>query len=83
MPKYLDHHKAVEMPPAVMQQMADRIKAGMTDANGMRGINMFTGKNGDAWCLMEAPNTEAVAKIHEQMGVKLGRNDIVEVTTMV
>lgn len=83
MPKYLDHHKAAELPPAVMKQIADQIKSGKADANGMRPINGFTGKNGDGWCLMEAPNVESVKKLHDALGIKVGTNDIVEVTSVV
>ena len=83
MPKFLDHHKAVDLPPAMVQQLVSQIKSGKADANGIRPINDFIGKNGEGWCFVEAPNADVVHKLHESMGIKLAKGDIVEVTTLV
>ena len=83
MPKYLDHHKAVELPPAVAQQILAQIKSGKADENGIRPINDFIGKNGEGWCLTEAPNAEVVHKLHEGLGIKMSPGDVVEVETLV
>ena len=83
MPKYLDHHKAVQLPPQVAEQIVAQIKSGKADANGIRPINDFMGTNGEAWCLVEAPNADVVHQIHESLGIKLDKGDIVEVTTLV
>ena len=84
MPKYLDHHKAVQLPPQVAQMVLAQIKAGKADpATGIKPLNGFTGTNGEGWCLMEAPNADVVCKMHEGLGIKLDKGNVVEVTTYV
>lgn len=84
MPKYLDHHAAVQLPPQVVQQMVDQIKSGRPDENGIRPINDFIATDGSqAWCLTEAPNPGVVHKVHEALGLKLGPGDVIEVMTLV
>lgn len=82
MPRYIDSHKAVSMPPEQVQKLVADIKAGRSDQFGAKPINMFTSKS-ETWCLAEAPSAEAVRKSHEALGLKLGPGDIVEVTTLV
>ncbi len=91
MPKFMDHHpKMTQMSPASMQEgmkMLERLKAeivaGKADENGVRPLNVLMGSNGESWCLTEAANTDAVIKSHAAKGVKLGQNDIVEISTLV
>ena len=83
MPIYLDHHKPPQgiTPEGVKLIVAD-IKAKKV-TNGIRPINGFIGKN-DAWCLTEAPNAEAVHKLHEAAyKQKLGPGDVIEVQSLV
>ncbi|MBI4233516.1 MAG: DUF4242 domain-containing protein [Chloroflexi bacterium] len=82
MPKYLDHHKAVQLPPQVAQQLVADIKAGKAAPDGVKPINAFMSK-GEMWCLAEAPNADTVHKHHEALGIKVGKGDIVEVQTLV
>ena len=65
------------------EQIITQIKSGKADANGIRPINDFMGKNGEAWGREEAPNADVVHQIHESLGIKLDKGDIVEVTTLV
>ncbi|MBI4199933.1 MAG: hypothetical protein HY535_05635 [Chloroflexi bacterium] len=82
MPKFLDHHKAIQLPPNVLQQAVADIKSGKVNQLGIKALNAFSGKS-DAWCLLEAPNADAVCKYHEGMGLKLPKGDVVEVQTLV
>lgn len=83
-PTYLDHHKAMQIPPETLRQAVEKMKAGMRDPQtGMRAINGFNSKDGkEAWCLIEAPNADVVHKYHEGMGLKLNKGDVTEVQTM-
>lgn len=84
MPKYLDHHaKMPELPPGAMQQMQEDIKARKAGQFGVTPMNVFMGTTGEAWCLTEAPNAEAVIKGHGAMGVTLAPADVVEVNSLV
>lgn len=82
MPKYLDHHKVVP-PREMVEEERKVIKSGKTDpATGIRPLNGFIAK-GESWCFMEAPNAQAVHKLHESLGIKLGPGDVVEVESIV
>ena len=83
MPKFIDHHPMSELAPEAKAGIAERIKAGEPDEHGVRGLNVFIGKNGESFCLSEAPNAEAVKKAHEAFGFELSDSDIVEVESVV
>ena len=84
MPKYLDHHKVpAGITPEAIKQMTADIKAGKVGPGGVKALNSFIGKN-EAWCFVEAPNAQAVHKLHEDgYKLKLGPGDVVEVTSFV
>ncbi len=82
MPTFLDHHAMGEMSPEMKEGMAERIRSGQPDENGAKALNLYLA-DGEAYCLSEAPNAEAVQKAHEAAGVAIGREDIVEVEALV
>jgi Protein of unknown function (DUF4242) len=82
-PKFIDHHPMSELAPEAKAGIAERIKAGEPDEHGVRGLNVFIGKNGESFCLSEAPSAEAVKKAHEAFGFELSDSDIVEVESVV
>ena len=84
MPKFLDYHaKAPDMPPEVMQAVAADMKAGKVDEFGVKPINAFMSTAGEAYCLTEAPNADAVCKSHEAHGIALDKGDVREVQSLV
>ncbi len=84
MPKYLDYHeKAPMLPPEVVGQMVAAIKAGKPNELGVTPINLFMGAGGQAYCLSEAPNAEAVCQMHAAVGVPINAKDVVEVQSLV
>ncbi len=84
MPRFIDYHsKLPPLPPEVAQQMKAQVQSGKANQFGVKGINIYFGKGGQAYCLSEAPNAEAILKTHEAAGVPLGKGDIVEVTSLV
>ena len=84
MPKYLDYHAELPpMPAEVQQQAADRLKAGRTNEFGTRGLNVYFGANGAAWCISEAPNIESVVQSHAALGIPLDASQVVEVQSLV
>ena len=80
MPKFLDHHKMPGPPTqAEISQNVQAIKAGKSDPKtGVKGLNWFW-TNNEAWCLVEAPNAQAVHTYHENMGLKLSGGDVSEI----
>jgi hypothetical protein len=83
MPKFIDHHEMRDVAPEMAEGIAERIKAGEADEHGVKGLNVFLGKDGTAYCLSEAPSADAVVKAHEAVGFPLDRSDVVEVESVV
>lgn len=83
MPKFIDHHEMRDLAPELAEGIAERIKAGQADEHGVKGLNVFFGKDGTAFCLSEAPDADAVIKTHESFGFALDRKDVVEVESVV
>ena len=83
MPTFIDHHEMSDVAPEMAAAIGERIKAGEADENGVKGLNVFLGKDGTAFCLSEAPDAEAVVKAHQANGFSLDSADVVEVQTVV
>jgi hypothetical protein len=83
MPKFIDHHEMRDVAPEMAAGIAERINAGQPDKHGVKGLNVFLGKDGTAFCLSEAPDADAVIKAHESFGFSLDRKDVVEVESVV
>ena len=82
MPTFLDHHAMPEPSPEMREGMASRLRAGAADAHGVTGLNVYLGE-GEAYCLTEAPDADAVVRSHESMGVPVRREDVVEVSPVI
>ena len=82
MPTFLDHHAMPEPSPEMREGMASRLRAGAADEHGVTGLNVYLA-DGEAYCLTEGPDADAVVRSHEAMGVPIARADVVEVTPIV
>ena len=82
MPKFIDHHATMQMPPEMAQAVIEKMKSGEKDEYGVIGLNAYVGQS-ESWCLTDAPNAEAVHKGHEGMGINLGPGDVIEVNPLV
>jgi len=83
MPKFIDHHVMTDVAPELAAGIAERIKSGEADEHGVKGLNVFLGKDGTAYCLSEAPDAESVVKAHSAVGFELDATDVVEVKSVV
>ena len=83
MPTFIDHHEMSDVAPEMTAAIGDRIKAGEVDEHGVKGLNVFLGKDGTAFCLSEAPDADAVVNAHEAFGFALSPSDVVEVESVV
>ena len=86
MPKFIDHHAMLPMPPEKSKEMLSQLKSMIEskkpDKAGVIYLNVFMAK-GEAWGYSEAPNVDAIMKSHEAMGIKVKKSDIIEVTSVV
>ena len=83
MPTFIDHHEMSDVAPEMAAAIGERINAGEADEHGVKGLNVFIGKDGTAFCLSEAPDAEAVVKAHQAYGFSLDSADVVEVQSVV
>lgn len=81
MPTFLDHHPMPEISDQVREGIAARIRSAKTDENGARAVNVYLA-DGEAYCLSEAPDADAVVAAHRAAGVEIRREDVVEVAAV-
>ncbi|MEX2228378.1 MAG: nickel-binding protein [Dehalococcoidia bacterium] len=83
MPRFIDRHEQFPKPDAAgLAAMRAQVEA-PTDAFGVKGVNILFGSDGGAYCLMDAPNADAVVQAHARNGVPLTRAQVTEITTLV
>ena len=82
MPTFIDHHEMSDVAPELAAAIGERIKAGETDEHGVKGLDVFLGQDGTAFCLSEAPDADSVVKAHRAYGFSLSPADVVEVRSV-
>jgi hypothetical protein len=78
MPKFMDFHDDLKLPSEAVQQITLDTKAAKTDEFGVRQIELFHNAEGKVYCLLEAPDADAVRSHHAAIGVPCG--DVHEVS---
>ena len=81
MPKFMDYHE--KMPEMSPEQAKAQIESGQANEHGVKMINAYFGSGGQAYCLSEAADAEAVVKSHEAVGIPQSRENVHEVTGVV
>ncbi len=72
MPRFMDFHDDLKLPGAAIEQITQDTKEGKADEFGVRQIELFHNADGKVYCLLEAPDAEAVRHHHEAIGVSCG-----------
>jgi hypothetical protein len=72
MPQFMDFHDDLKLPTEAIQQISDDTKAQKADEFGVRQVELFHNTDGKVYCLLDAPDAEAVRKHHEALGVPCG-----------
>jgi len=78
MPQFMDFHDDLKLPDDAIQQITRETKDHKADAFGVRQLELFHNSDGKVYCLLEAPDAEAVRSHHEALGVPCG--DVHEVS---
>ena len=78
MPRFMDFHDDLKLPAPAIAQITEDTKEGKADQFGVRQVELFHNPEGKVYCLLEAPDAEAVRKHHEALGVPCG--DVHEVS---
>ena len=80
MPKFMDYHPDLQLPREAIAGLADDAKAGKRDEFGVQQVELFHNEHGQVYCLLDAPDADAVRKHHGAIGVPCG--DVHEVKTL-
>jgi hypothetical protein len=72
MPRFMDFHEDLKLPAEAIDQIANDAKDQKTDQFGVRQVELFHNPEGNVYCLLEAPDADAVRKHHEALGVPCG-----------
>lgn len=72
MPRFMDFHNDLKLPAEAIEQITRDTKEGQSDQFGVRQVELFHNADGKVYCLLEAPDADAVRHHHEALGVPCG-----------
>ncbi|MDQ6873529.1 MAG: DUF4242 domain-containing protein [Actinomycetota bacterium] len=72
MPKFMDFHDDLKLPPEAIASIGQGTRDGATDAFGVRQLELFHNPDGKVYCLLEGPDEEAIRKHHAALDVPCG-----------
>jgi hypothetical protein len=72
MPTFMDYHDDLKLPGEAIDQITQETKDEKADQFGVRQVELFHNPDGKVYCLLEAPDADAVRKHHEALGVPCG-----------
>jgi hypothetical protein len=78
MPTFMDFHDHLPLPDAAIEQLTQDTKDVKRDEFGVAQVELFHNAEGKVYCLLDAPNADAVRKHHEALGIDCG--DVHEVS---
>ena len=80
MPRYMDFHQDLKLPAEAIEQIAEDTRNAKADQFGVRQVELFHNPDGKVYCLLEAPDADAVRKHHAALDVPCG--DVHEVSQL-
>lgn len=78
MPQFMDFHDDLKLSDEAVQQLTQDTKSAKSDEFGVRQVELFHNSDGKVYCLLEAPDADAVRSHHAALGVPCG--DVHEVS---
>ncbi len=72
MPKFMDLHNNLPLPDDVIREIKAGQQAGARDEFGVCQLDLYYNPEGTVFCLLDAPDADAVRKHHDAMGVACG-----------
>jgi len=74
----MDFHEDLKLPDEAIQQITQETKDHKVDQFGVRQVELFHNAGGQVYCLLDAPDADAVRAHHAALGVPCG--DVHEVS---
>lgn len=72
MPTFMDFHDDLKLPGEAIEQIRQETKDAKADEFGVRQVELFHNSDGKVYCLLDAPDADAVRHHHEALGVPCG-----------
>ena len=72
MPMFMDFHDNLPLPGEVVEDLRNSARAGERDEFGVRQAELFYNGDGKVYCLLEAPDEDAVRKHHAALDASCG-----------
>ena len=72
MPTFMDYHDDLKLPQEAIESIGQGAKNGDKDEFGVRQIELYHNADGKVYCLLEAPDEDAVRKHHAALDVSCG-----------
>ena len=72
MPRFMDFHADLKLPTEALDQLRGDALAHTSDEFGVRQVELYHNHEGQVYCLLEAPDAEAVRRHHAALGVPCG-----------
>jgi Protein of unknown function (DUF4242) len=72
MPLFMDYHADLKLPEEAVAQIADDAHNERADEFGVRQVELYHNADGQVYCLLDAPDEEAVRAHHAALGVPCG-----------
>lgn len=80
MPTFMDFHDDLKLPPEAIESIGQGTKDGVYDEFCVRQLELFHNPDGKVYCLLEAPDADAVRRHHAALDVPCG--DVHEVSSL-
>jgi len=68
----MDFHDDLKLPADAIEQIAQESREGTTDQFGVHQAELYHNADGKVYCLLDAPDEEAVRQHHEALGLSCG-----------
>ena len=78
MPRFMDFHDDLKLPPDAIAAISKGTIDGDVDQFGVRQVELFHNADGKVYCLLDAPNEKAVRDHHAALDVDCGQVHQVE-----
>jgi hypothetical protein len=75
MPQFMDFHSDLKLPREAIDDISKGAEEGTADEFGVRQLELYHNANGKVYCLLDAPNEQAVRDHHAALGVDVGEVD--------
>ncbi|MCW2800005.1 MAG: Histidine kinase [Aeromicrobium sp.] len=80
MPKFVDVHEGLKLPQEAIAKFTQEARDGVTDAFGVKQVELYYNPEGHVVCILDGPDEAAVRSHHEALGVPC--TEVIEINSL-